>query len=82
MWHILRCLYPEDGGSSFLRNVDNDMAGYITWRHKSSATYFSESPREGSNFSVSVVKREVHITGIVTGETDKRYKSGCIDGYT
>lgn len=40
-------------------------------RRKSSATYFSESPREGGNFSDSVVKREVRITGVVTSEAKK-----------
>jgi hypothetical protein len=37
-------------------------------RHKSSETYFSESPREGGNFSDSVVMHEVRATGVVTSE--------------
>jgi hypothetical protein len=80
--YLLGCLYPEDGARSLLRNVDNDITGYITSRHKPSATHFSESPREGGNFSDSGVKREVRVAGVVTSEAKKGYKSGCIDGYT
>jgi hypothetical protein len=42
-------------------------------RHKSSATYFSESPREGGNFSDSVVEREVRDTGVATNGAKKGY---------